>query len=154
MILQRVRKRQVNRWPWRGSKYHFFFSALIRRKKYEVMNSSRESYILLSYYTDFPQDYRVIFYFVLWPTNANYFTNYNDISNKHDATPFPFINIFKSALHVSGDKFVNHQEHVLTVYTAFGTTHRHCCRPVHCNKSCMYSQKVLLRLGEFVARNM
>jgi len=25
---------------------------------------------------------------------------------------------------------------------------------VHCAKSCMYSQKVLLRMGEFVARNM
>jgi len=32
------------------------------------------------------------------------------------------------------------------------------CRPaaisVHCNKSCIYSQKVLLRLGEFVSRNI
>ena len=25
---------------------------------------------------------------------------------------------------------------------------------VHCTKSCIYSQKVLLRMGEFVARNM
>jgi len=26
--------------------------------------------------------------------------------------------------------------------------------PVHCTKSCIYNQKVLLRMGEFVARNM
>jgi len=38
--------------------------------------------------------------------------------------------LFKSALHVSGDKFVHHQEHFLTVYAAFGKTDRHCCRPV------------------------
>jgi len=25
---------------------------------------------------------------------------------------------------------------------------------VHCTKSCIYSQKVLLKMGEFVARNM
>ena len=43
---------------------------------------------------------------------------------------FSFINLFKSALHVSGDKFTHPQELFLTVYTAFGTMHRHCCRPV------------------------
>jgi len=42
----------------------------------------------------------------------------------------PFIDIFESVLHVSGDKLAHHQEHFLTVYTAFGTTHRYCCRPV------------------------
>jgi len=63
----------------------------------------------------------------------------------------------------------------LTVYTAFGTMHRFavdwwqvwdgtdvpsqtCPRStaisVHCTKSCIYSQKVLMRMGEFVARNM
>jgi len=31
---------------------------------------------------------------------------------------------------------------------------RHCCRPVRCTKSCTYRQKMLLRMGEFVARNM
>jgi len=40
------------------------------------------------------------------------------------------------------------------LYTAFGTKHRYCCRPVHCNQSCIYSQKVLLKMEEFVARNM
>ena len=30
---------------------------------------------------------------------------------------------------------------LLTVYTAFGTVYRHCCRPVNCTKRCIYSQK-------------
>ena len=38
--------------------------------------------------------------------------------------------LFNSALHVSGDKFAHPQEHFLTVYTAFGTLHWHCCWPV------------------------
>ena len=79
---------------------------------------------------------------------------YNDVNNQQDATTFSFNNLSKLALHVSGDKFAHLQEHFLTVYTAFGTMHRHCCRPVHCTKSCIYSQKVLLKMGEFVARNM
>jgi len=32
---------------------------------------------------------------------------------------FRFINLFKSAQHVSGDKSAHPQEHFLTVYTAF-----------------------------------
>ena len=36
---------------------------------------------------------------------------------------FWFINLFNSALHVSGDKFSHPQEHFLTVYTAFGKMH-------------------------------
>jgi len=40
----------------------------------------------------------------------------------------PFIDLFKSALHVSGDKLAHLLEHFLTVYTAFGTMHRYCCR--------------------------
>jgi len=43
-----------------------------------------------------------------------------------------FIALFKTAVHVSGDKLAHPQEHYLTIY----------------------SQKVLLRMGEFVARNM
>jgi len=34
-----------------------------------------------------------------------------------------FLNLFKSAQHVSGDKFAHPQEYFLTVYTAFGTMH-------------------------------
>ena len=55
---------------------------------------------------------------------------YNDVNNQQDATTFSFISLFKSAQHVSGDNFAHPQEHFLTVYTAFGTMHRHCCRPV------------------------
>ena len=43
-----------------------------------------------------------------------------DVNNQQDATTFLVINIFKSAQHVSGDKFAHPQEHVLTVYTAGG----------------------------------
>ena len=42
-------------------------------------------------------------------------TKCNDVSNQQDATTFSFINLlinlFKSALHVSGDKFAHPQEH-------------------------------------------
>jgi len=34
------------------------------------------------------------------------------------------------------------------------TWYRSAVLSVHCTKSCIYSQKVLLRMGEFVARNM
>ena len=50
---------------------------------------------------------------------------------------FPFIDLFKLALHVSGDKLAHLQEHFLTVYTAFGTIHRYCCQAaisVYCTK--------------------
>jgi len=81
-------------------------------------------------------------------------------TNKTQQIPFIdiFIDLFKSALHVSDDKLAHPQEQFLTLYTAFGTMHRYCCRlatiSVHCTKSSLYSQKVLLRMGEFVARNM
>jgi len=42
---------------------------------------------------------------------------YNDVNNQQDATTFSFIDLFKSALHVLGDKFAHPQEHFLTVYT-------------------------------------
>jgi len=62
---------------------------------------------------------------------------YNDVNNRQDATTFSFINLFKSALHVSGDKFAYPQEQFLTVYTAFGTMHRH-CRPVASSVGALY----------------
>jgi hypothetical protein len=40
---------------------------------------------------------------------------FEDVSNQQDATHFSFINLFKSALHISGDKFAHPQEHFLTV---------------------------------------
>ena len=45
----------------------------------------------------------------------------------------PFIDLFKSAVHVSGDNHAHPQEHFLTVHTAFGTMHRYCCRLVGSN---------------------
>jgi hypothetical protein len=39
-----------------------------------------------------------------------------------------FIDLFETALHVSGYKLAHLQEHFLTVYTAFGTIHGYCCR--------------------------
>jgi len=53
---------------------------------------------------------------------------------------YRLIHYSKSALHVSGDVFAHHQEH-LTVFTASGT------------RSCKYSQ-VLLMMGENIARSM
>jgi len=56
----------------------------------------------------------------------------NDVNN-NKTQKFSFIDLFESALHVSGDKPVHLQEHFLTVYTAFGSMHRYCCRPVGSN---------------------
>jgi hypothetical protein len=53
-----------------------------------------------------------------------------DVYNYPDATTFSFINLFNSALHVSGDKFEHPQENFFTVYTAFCTIHRHFCQLV------------------------
>ena len=50
----------------------------------------------------------------------------------------------QSGLHVSGDVFAHHQEH-LAVFTASDT--------VHYIRSCKYIQ-VLLMMGENIARNM
>ena len=63
-------------------------------------------------------------------SHANINARYNDVNNQQDATAFSVIDLFNSALHVSGDKFFHPQEHFLTVYTAFGTMNRHCRRPV------------------------
>jgi len=41
----------------------------------------------------------------------------------------PFIDLFKSALHVSGDKLAYPPEHFLTLYTGFATMHQHWCQP-------------------------
>jgi hypothetical protein len=44
---------------------------------------------------------------------------YNDVSNQQEATTFSFINLFKSALHVSGDKFAHPQEHFFDCIYSF-----------------------------------
>ena len=92
----------------------------------------------------------------------------DDVSNQQDATTFSFINLFinffKSPLHVSMGKFAHPQEHFLNVYTAFGSIHRHFCQPVplgtgrqQCRcivPKAVIQSKILLRTGEFVARNL
>jgi hypothetical protein len=52
----------------------------------------------------------------------------------------PFIDLFKSALYVSGDKLAHPQERFLTVYTAFGTIHRYCYSPVGNNTGALYQK--------------
>jgi len=39
------------------------------------------------------------------------------VNNQQDATAFSFINLFKSAQHVLGEKFAYPQEHFLTMYS-------------------------------------
>jgi len=57
----------------------------------------------------------------------------------------PFIDLFKAALHVSGDKLAHPQDHFLTVYTAFGTVHRYCCRPVGSNIGALYQKLCIVK---------
>jgi len=52
--------------------------------------------------------------------------NYNYENNHQDAL-YRLIYYFRSALHVSGDVFAHHQEH-LTVFTVSGSVHPSCCR--------------------------
>ena len=78
---------------------------------------------------------------------------YNDVNNQQDGTTFRLL-IFLIQPYMFRATFVHPQEHFLTVYTAFGTMRRSAAVSVHCTESCIYCQKVLLRMGEFVARNM
>ena len=83
-----------------------------------------------------------------------------------------FINLFKSTQHVPGDKFAPSSEALSDCTYSFwynettvlptgatvemkvkcGTGRQHCRCII--SKSCIYSQTVLLRMGEFVARNI
>jgi len=56
----------------------------------------------------------------------------------------PFIDLFKAALHISGDKLAHPQDLVT------GRQQHRCIVP----KAVYTVKKVLLRMGEFVARNM
>ena len=73
--------------------------------------------------------------------------------------------LMKSPQHVSGDKFAHPQEHFLTIYSFWYNAptllqtgapsqpwHRSAAVLVHCTKSCIYSQKVLLRMGELARK--
>jgi len=78
------------------------------------------------------------------------------INNQQDAL-YGLIYYSKSAVHVSGDVFIHHQEH-LTVFTVSGSVHPSCCWLVswmswNCIADCKYSQ-VLLMMGENITRNM
>ena len=76
--------------------------------------------------------------------------------NQQDATNFSSINLFKSAQHVSGDKLGNTQEHSFDCIYSFWYNaltllqQRRCIVP-----NDVYTfKRVLLMMGEFVARNM
>jgi len=49
---------------------------------------------------------------------------------------------------------VNNQQDVTNLVQCTDTAGDRSAVSVHCTKSCIYSQKLLLRIGEFVARNM
>jgi hypothetical protein len=49
--------------------------------------------------------------------------------DQQDATTLAYLFIPNQALHVSGDVFAHHQEH-LTVFTASDINHRYCCQLV------------------------
>ena len=78
-------------------------------------------------------------------------------NNQQDAL-YRLIYYSKSALHVSGDVFAHHQEH-LSVFTVPVSVHPSCCRLVpaatwvNTTRYCKYRQ-VLLMMGENIARNM
>jgi len=75
-------------------------------------------------------------------------------NNQKDAL-YRLIYYSKSALHVSGDVFLHHQEH-LTLFTVFRSVDPSCCRLVpaatwvNTTGYCKYSQ-VLLMMGESIA---
>ena len=83
---------------------------------------------------------------------------YSGVNNQQDAKTFSYINLYKSALHVSGDKFAHPQEHFFDCIYSFwynaptllptGVT-------VEMEPKAVYTVKnVLRRMGEFVARNL
>jgi len=75
-------------------------------------------------------------------------------NNQQDAL-YILIYYSKSALHVSGDVFAHHQEH-MTVFTVSGSVpsaHQPAATWVNTTRYCKYSQ-VLLMMGENIARNM
>jgi len=78
-------------------------------------------------------------------------------NNQQDALYRP-IYYSKSAVHVSGDVFAHHLEH-LTVFTVSGSVHQSYCRHqlaatwVNTTRYCKCSQ-MLLMMGENIARNM
>ena len=92
----------------------------------------------------------------------NFVILFNNINKQQDATTFSFINLFKSAQTVSGDKIAHPQEHFFNCIYSFwynapplltiGATD---CQQGRCivPKAVYTVKKVLLRMGGFVARN-
>jgi len=89
----------------------------------------------------------------LFLNNRNRILTIMKVTNKMQL--YRFINFSLSALHVSGDIFAHHQEH-LTVFTVSGSVHPVCSRLqpaatwVSTARYCKYSQ-VLLKMGENIA---
>jgi len=80
------------------------------------------------------------------------------VTNKMQQNLF-FIDTFKLALHVSGDSFAHLQAHFDCIYS-FGTMYRLYCL-LHTGRQqtadvpkAVYTLKVLLKMGETVARNI
>jgi hypothetical protein len=96
-----------------------------------------------------------------WIYQTKFFYNYEN--NQQDVL-YGLIYYSKSVLHVAGDVFAHHQEH-LTVFTVSGSVNPSCCRLVshsgnqpaatwvNTTRYCKYSQ-VLLMMSENIDRNM
>ena len=84
---------------------------------------------------------------------------YNNVSNQQDATTFTFINLLNqtymfratNSLILRSTFRLYIQLWVQCTDTAADLS---AAVSVHCTQSCIYSLKVLLRMSEFVARNM
>jgi hypothetical protein len=83
-------------------------------------------------------------------SSGDFIRELNYENNQQDAL-YRLIYYSKSALHVWGDFFAHHQEH-LTVFTVSGSVQASCCR-LNTTRYCIYSQ-VLLMMNENIARNM
>jgi len=59
--------------------------------------------------------------------------------NNQQVALYRLIYYSKSALHVSGDVFAHHQEH-LTVFTVSGSVHPRCCRLLSCMRDASWQQ--------------
>jgi hypothetical protein len=59
--------------------------------------------------------------------NYNRVCSFHYYENNQQYALYRLIYYSKSALHVSGDNFAHHQEH-LTVFTVSGSVHPSCCR--------------------------
>jgi len=108
--------------------YHIIYHIISYIISYRIIYHIISYIIYIISYIIYHIIYHIVYHIISYHIIKVY--KLNDVNNQQDATTFSFINLFNSILHVSGDKFAHPQEHFLTVYTAFGTMHRHCCRPL------------------------